>query len=381
MDQQKVGSFLKELRREKGLTQEQLAEEFHTTNRSVSRWENGRNMPDISLLVELADFYDVDVRELIDGERKSEMMNEEVREVASKMADYAVEQKSKLLIWVRCISLAGVILMAFVLGLQTFGYEPGIVSFICYVLSVVAFIVMVILALHTNGMLEKLVKHKSFVTGCKVLVIAVGVVVLSFVIRVALIIGLVVFAESAPFKNQTGIENYDKMKILEEYGGDLNTGLFVFPDDTGDMLNPTFSSHLKTGLFDTDGYLILQTQYSKEDYEEEVERLANIGCSLEFGADKVSHQIRYDEESYGLPAYVAVDGFDYIYEYALVDEEKYEITYILLSYPEFVNLRDYKEYLKLDASEYEIEDVLNQFSIYSATFDGGESWIEYYDEQ
>ena len=41
MDQQKVGSFLKELRREKGITQEQLAEEFHTTNRSVSRWENG----------------------------------------------------------------------------------------------------------------------------------------------------------------------------------------------------------------------------------------------------------------------------------------------------------------------------------------------------
>ncbi len=381
MDQQKVGSFLKELRREKGLTQEQLAEEFHTTNRSVSRWENGRNMPDISLLVELADFYDVDVRELIDGERKSEMMNEEVREVASKMADYAVEQKSKLLIWVRCISLAGVILMAFILGLQTFGYEPGVVSFICYALSVVTFIVMVILALHTNGMLEKLVKRKMFITGCKVLVVAAGIVVLSFVIRVALAIALVVFMEIAPFKNQTGIENYDKMKILEEYGGDLNTGLFVFPNETDDMLNATFSSHLKTGFFDTDGYLILQTQYSKEDYEAEVERLSNIGCSIEFGADKVSHQIQYDEKSYELPAYVAVDGYDYIYEYALINEEKCEITYILLSYPEYVNLRDYEEYLKKDASEYKINDVLNQFSIYSANFDGGESWIEYYDEQ
>lgn len=381
MDQQKVGSFLKELRREKGLTQEQLAEEFHTTNRSVSRWENGRNMPDISLLVELADFYDVDVREIIDGERKSEMMNEEVREVASKMADYAVEQKSKLLIWVRCISLAGVILMAFILGLQTFGYEPGVVSFICYALSVVTFIVMVILALHTNGMLEKLVKRKMFITGCKVLVVAAGIVVLSFVIRVALAIALVVFMEIAPFKNQTGIENYDKMKILEEYGGDLNTGLFVFPNETDDMLNATFSSHLKTGFFDTDGYLILQTQYSKEDYEAEVERLSNIGCSIEFGADKVSHQIQYDEKSYELPAYVAVDGYDYIYEYALINEEKCEITYILLSYPQYVNLRDYEEYLKKDASEYKINDALNQFSIYSGTFDGGESWIEYYDEQ
>lgn len=41
MDQEKVGCFLKELRLEKGLTQEQLAEKFNISNRSVSRWENG----------------------------------------------------------------------------------------------------------------------------------------------------------------------------------------------------------------------------------------------------------------------------------------------------------------------------------------------------
>lgn len=381
MDQQKIGSFLKELRREKGLTQEQLAEVFHTTNRSVSRWENGRNLPDISLLVELADFYDVDVRELIDGERKSEMMNEEVKEVASKMADYADEQRSRLLIWVRRISMAGVILMAVVLGLQTFGYEPGIVSFICYCLSVVAFIVMVILALHTNGMLEKLVKRKSFVTGCKVLVVIAVGAVLSFVINVLLIISVAMIAESQPFQNQSGIENYNKTEILENYGGDIDGGLFIFPDDTDDMIEPTFVSSLRTGLFDTDGYIILQARYEKEDYEAEIERLSNIGCSLSFSDETVTQKVRYDEESYALPAYITADGFDYIYEYALVNEEACEITYILLSYPEFVDLRDYKEYLKLDASAYEIEDALNQFSIYAHSFDGGDSWIEYSDEE
>ena len=72
MDQKKVGSFLKELRKEKGITQEQLAEKLNVSGRSVSRWETGNNMPDISLLVEIADFYDVDVREIIEGERKSE---------------------------------------------------------------------------------------------------------------------------------------------------------------------------------------------------------------------------------------------------------------------------------------------------------------------
>ena len=87
MDQKKVGSFLKELRKEKGITQEQLAEKLNVSGRSVSRWETGNNMPDISLLVEIADFYDVDVREIIEGERKSEMMNEEVNNTRHDLAD------------------------------------------------------------------------------------------------------------------------------------------------------------------------------------------------------------------------------------------------------------------------------------------------------
>ena len=97
MDQVKTGNFLKELRKEKNLTQEQLAEILGVSGRSVSRWETGNNMPDLTLLVEIADFYDVDVRELIEGERKSEMNTEEVKDVAAKMADYAESEKSKLL--------------------------------------------------------------------------------------------------------------------------------------------------------------------------------------------------------------------------------------------------------------------------------------------
>ena len=71
MDQKKTGEFLKELRTKKQMTQEQAAEKFNVSSRTVSRWETGRNMPDISLLTEIADFYDVDVREIIEGERKA----------------------------------------------------------------------------------------------------------------------------------------------------------------------------------------------------------------------------------------------------------------------------------------------------------------------
>ena len=72
----------------KGLTQEQLAEKFNVAGRTISRWETGSNMPDLSILVELADFYDVDIREIIDGERKSEKMDSEVKDTLVKVAEY-----------------------------------------------------------------------------------------------------------------------------------------------------------------------------------------------------------------------------------------------------------------------------------------------------
>ena len=72
MDQQKIGTFLKQLRQERQLTQENLAEIMCVTNRSVSRWENGVNLPDLPTLIQLADFYGVELRELLDGERKPE---------------------------------------------------------------------------------------------------------------------------------------------------------------------------------------------------------------------------------------------------------------------------------------------------------------------
>ena len=93
MDQIKIGTFLKLLRKEKNLTQEQLAEQLGVSNRTVSRWENGNNMPDISLLSEIAEFYDVSIPELIYGERKSENMREEAKEVAETMSDYAKAEK------------------------------------------------------------------------------------------------------------------------------------------------------------------------------------------------------------------------------------------------------------------------------------------------
>ena len=89
MDQIRIGAFLKALRKEKGLTQEQLAEQLYISGRTVSRWETGSNMPDIGMLVELAEFYDVSIPEIINGERKSENMDQKIKETAVAMAEYS----------------------------------------------------------------------------------------------------------------------------------------------------------------------------------------------------------------------------------------------------------------------------------------------------
>ena len=96
MDTKKIGAFLKQCRKEKNLTQEQLAEKFRVSARTVSRWETGTNMPDLSILVELAEYYDVEMRELLDGER-SQAMNKEMRETLDKVAMYEEWTKRKAL--------------------------------------------------------------------------------------------------------------------------------------------------------------------------------------------------------------------------------------------------------------------------------------------
>ena len=112
IDQIKIGSFLRELRKEKELTQEQLAEKFGVSSRSVSRWENGNTMPELGILVELADYYEVDIKEIIDGGRKSEIMDKEEKETLRKVADYA-ETEKKLVVKRRCsVTFVGTLMFA-----------------------------------------------------------------------------------------------------------------------------------------------------------------------------------------------------------------------------------------------------------------------------
>ncbi|MBP3596928.1 MAG: helix-turn-helix transcriptional regulator [Clostridia bacterium] len=69
MNQEKIGKFIAELRKEKNLTQEQLAEKLGISNKSISRWENGKTMPDYSLLTDICNEFGITINELMSGEK------------------------------------------------------------------------------------------------------------------------------------------------------------------------------------------------------------------------------------------------------------------------------------------------------------------------
>lgn len=86
MDLVKIGKFLKELRCEKKLTQEQLGEFIGVTNKTISRWENGNYMPPVEMLQALSDFYAVSINEILSGERLTETSYKEKAEENIKTA-------------------------------------------------------------------------------------------------------------------------------------------------------------------------------------------------------------------------------------------------------------------------------------------------------
>lgn len=158
MEQQKVGGFLKELRKERNMTQQQLAEQLNVSTRTVSRWETGTNMPDISVLVELAEFYNVSIPEIIDGERKSGKMDKEVKETALKLSDYAEAVNEKIkgrLFWLTIAALIGMIafMVIEIAGLDT---PDSIYEKIASAGLGLDFGMLVVIAMYLSGMLGKI---------------------------------------------------------------------------------------------------------------------------------------------------------------------------------------------------------------------------------
>lgn len=68
MNQEKIGKFIRELRKNNNLTQADLANKYNVTYQAVSKWENGKNIPDISILKQMSKDFNIDINDLLDGE-------------------------------------------------------------------------------------------------------------------------------------------------------------------------------------------------------------------------------------------------------------------------------------------------------------------------
>ena len=98
MNQEKIGKFIQERRKIKKLTQEELAEKLGVNNRSISRWENGKCMPDLSILKDLSKELDITINDLLNGEIvNKEKYQEAFEENTINLLCYIKNHKDKLL--------------------------------------------------------------------------------------------------------------------------------------------------------------------------------------------------------------------------------------------------------------------------------------------
>ena len=99
MDNEKFGNFIKELRKEKGITQKELGEKLNITDKAISKWERGLSFPDITMLNLLAEFFEVDVSELLNGEKGSKKdidIEKVVNEAIEKYKNLEEKRKFKI---------------------------------------------------------------------------------------------------------------------------------------------------------------------------------------------------------------------------------------------------------------------------------------------
>ena len=117
MDQIKIGKFIQEKRKEKNLTQSELAEKLNISDRAISKWENGVCMPDVGNMPELCNILSISINDLISGEKVDMKNNEKKLEENLLEMTKLKEEKDKLLLNLEIV--IGIILVLFYLAICT----------------------------------------------------------------------------------------------------------------------------------------------------------------------------------------------------------------------------------------------------------------------
>ncbi|MBP3747169.1 MAG: helix-turn-helix domain-containing protein [Ruminococcus sp.] len=148
MDQSKIGKFISQRRKAQGLTQVQLAEKLGITDRAVSKWETGKSMPDVSVMIELCEILKITVNDLLCGEVVSmEKINETTEKNLLEMIKQKEEADKRLLSIEIVITVISVVFMFTLLFIAIFLSMQEWLRFLLIGLGAITFVVGCLFAL------------------------------------------------------------------------------------------------------------------------------------------------------------------------------------------------------------------------------------------
>lgn len=128
MNQERIGKYIRDCRKEQGFTQEYIAEKLEISDRAVSKWERGINMPDASLMLNLSKLLGITVNELLSGEKiETEKYNEKAEERFLEMAKREEYKNKKLMIAIWTILITSGIFYVSILLIASIILKEGIV--------------------------------------------------------------------------------------------------------------------------------------------------------------------------------------------------------------------------------------------------------------
>ena len=152
MDQIKIGKFIAEMRKEQNMTQKQLAEHLNISDKTISKWECGKGMPDNSILLELCDVLHINVNELLSGEKVSlDNYHRKAEENMLQLIDKS-EKEHKNHKW----NIVGLLLECLVVGLLVFISSGGIGGFYSFMdaISLLVILAISLLILTISGSIK-----------------------------------------------------------------------------------------------------------------------------------------------------------------------------------------------------------------------------------
>lgn len=135
MDKKSMGTFLTDLRKEKGLTQQEVADNLNMSNKTISKWERDEGYPEITMLPEIAKFYEITTDELLQGKRNE---SKNIKEIVIEEIKY--EKLDKFMLFSKVLSIIGVGLLAlfsFIAKFSGFGLNGFYLSLVFAIVSLV----------------------------------------------------------------------------------------------------------------------------------------------------------------------------------------------------------------------------------------------------